>query len=99
MNKKDLKKEIDAASHYIYHLLPQPLSGVVSVDWRYIPGKTIGGDGFGYGWFDAEHFFVYLFDVAGNGVKAALHLATVMHSLHELEKKKDRALLHPKELF
>ena len=99
MNKKELKKEIEVASNYIQQFLPEPLSGIVSVDWRYIPGKTIGGDAFGYGWMDQDHFFVYLLDVAGNGVKAALHLSTIIHVLHELKRKKDSSLLHPKELF
>lgn len=99
MKKKELENEIEAAAKYIYKILPQPIQGIVSVDWRYIPSKTVGGDAFGYDWIDQDHFFVYLLDVAGNGVKAALHLSQITHVLFELRKKKDSSLLHPKALF
>ena len=36
------------------------------------PSTELGGDSFGYHWIDADHFAIYLLDVCGHGVGAAL---------------------------
>jgi hypothetical protein len=37
-----------------------------SVDWRYVPSAALGGDAFGYGFIDPDHFALYLLDVCGH---------------------------------
>ena len=41
----------------------------------------LGGDAFGYYWLDADHFVMYLLDVCGHGVKAALLSISAMNVL------------------
>ena len=45
------------------------------------PVAPLGGDSFGYHWLDDEHFVVYLLDVSGHGVGAALLSVSVLNVL------------------
>jgi sigma-B regulation protein RsbU (phosphoserine phosphatase) len=70
---KRLAAELAAAANYVQTLLPKPFSGeVLSTDWRFVPSRSLGGDSFGYHWMDDEHFVIYLLDVCGHGIGAAL---------------------------
>lgn len=74
-----LRKELSEAAAYVRSLLPEPLSGSITTSWRYIPSTQLGGDAFGYHWADDEHFVIYLLDVCGHGVGAALLSITIMN--------------------
>lgn len=76
-----LAEDMAQASQYVQSLLPAPLTGTPLTDWRFKPSATLGGDGFGYHWVDAEHFAVYLLDVCGHGVKAALLAVSALNVL------------------
>ena len=77
-----LKAELDEAERYIRSILPPPLSsGPVKTDWRLIPSTELGGDSFGYHWIDGDHFALYLLDVCGHGVGAALLSVTAINVL------------------
>ena len=52
-----------------------------AVDWRSSRRTELGGDSFGYHWIDAEHFALYLLDVCGHGVGAALLSVAVSNTL------------------
>jgi sigma-B regulation protein RsbU (phosphoserine phosphatase) len=68
-----LADDIATAASYVRSLLPPPQSGDgVRTDWRFIPSASLGGDAFGYHDLDPDHFAVYLLDVCGHGVGAAL---------------------------
>jgi sigma-B regulation protein RsbU (phosphoserine phosphatase) len=67
-----LLHEMAQASKYVLSLLPEPTDGGVRTRWRFEPSSDLGGDFFGYGWIDPDHFAVYLLDVSGHGVGAAL---------------------------
>ncbi|HIJ75809.1 MAG TPA: SpoIIE family protein phosphatase [Deltaproteobacteria bacterium] len=70
---KRLAAELAAAADYVKKLLPKPASGeVLSTDWRFVPSTSLGGDSFGYHWLDEDHFVIYLLDVCGHGIGAAL---------------------------
>jgi sigma-B regulation protein RsbU (phosphoserine phosphatase) len=64
--------ELNEASAYLRSLLPAPVSEPFAIDWRFIPSSELGGDSFGYRWIDDDHFALYLLDVCGHGVGAAL---------------------------
>lgn len=70
--QRRLKKELDEATHYVRSILPAPTSSPLQIEWIYQPSTELGGDAFGYHWVDSEHFAVYLLDVCGHGVGAAL---------------------------
>ena len=70
------------AAVYVKTILPAPIQeGPIRSDWGFIPSESLGGDAFGYNWLDADHFAVYLLDVSGHGVSAALLSATIMNVL------------------
>jgi serine phosphatase RsbU (regulator of sigma subunit) len=84
-----LERDLLKASHYVRSMLPEPLrDGRALADWSFQPSAQLGGDGFGYHWLDAQRFVVYLLDVSGHGVGAAMHAVSVLNVLRQ------RALPH-----
>jgi sigma-B regulation protein RsbU (phosphoserine phosphatase) len=67
-----LAQELHEAAAYVRSILPPPLTGEISACWKFIPSTSLGGDAFGYHWLDDNHFAIYLLDVCGHGVGAAL---------------------------
>ena len=80
-SQKHLAAELAEAAGYVKSLLPAPLQGEVTTDWRYIPSSQLGGDAFGYRWLDGDHFAIFLLDVCSHGVGAALLSISVMNLL------------------
>lgn len=77
-----LNKELLEAAEYVRSLLPNPLNeGNVKADWCFLPSAQLGGDAFGYHWLDNSHFALYLLDVCGHGVGAALLSISIMNVL------------------
>ena len=77
-----LNQELAEAADYVRTILPQPIAdGTISTDWRYVPSTSLGGDAFGYHQVDEDHFAIYLIDVSGHGVGAALLSVSVMNVL------------------
>ncbi len=80
-SQDSLARELTQAAKYVVSLLPQPLDGELQATWEFIPSSSLGGDSFGYHWIDDEHFMIYLLDVSGHGVGAALLSISVMNVL------------------
>ncbi|NIR17477.1 MAG: SpoIIE family protein phosphatase, partial [Desulfobacterales bacterium] len=77
-----LNAELSEAADYVKSLLPPPIvTGPVRADWRFVPSASLGGDSFGYHWLDEDHFAIYLVDVSGHGVGAALLSVSVINAL------------------
>ncbi len=77
-----LAAELNEAADYVRKLLPAPISrGPILTDWRFLPSASLGGDTFDYYWLDDDHFAMYLLDVCGHGVGAALLSVSVMNVL------------------
>lgn len=77
-----LNAELAEAAAYVRSLLPPFLNGpVIDTDWKFIPSTQLGGDAFGYHWLDETHFVIYLLDVCGHGVGAALHSISIVNLL------------------
>lgn len=77
-----LAAELALAADYVVSLLPRPISeGPVQTRWRYFPSTQLGGDCFGYHWIDQDHFAMYLLDVCGHGVGAALLSVSALNVL------------------
>lgn len=76
-----LAEELTKAAAYVRSLLPPPLTGSVETEWCFQPNEQLGGDAFGYHWIDAAHFAIYLLDVSGHGVGAALLSVSVLNTL------------------
>ena len=79
---RHLNSELDEAAKYVISMLPRPMNdGPIRTDWRFIPSASLGGDSFGYHRIGDENFAVYLIDVSGHGVGAALLSISVINVL------------------
>lgn len=76
-----LDAELQDAERYIMSILPAKRQAGPATDWLLVPSTELGGDSFGYHDIDADHLAIYLMDVCGHGVGAALLSVTVMNVL------------------
>ncbi|MBW4517069.1 MAG: SpoIIE family protein phosphatase [Timaviella obliquedivisa GSE-PSE-MK23-08B] len=79
--KQLLEAELTEAATYMRSLLPKPLQGSVSIDARFIPSRQLGGDCFDYFWLDPDYLVMYLLDVSGHGLGAALPSSLILNIL------------------
>ena len=80
--KQLLEMELAEAADYVRSLLPEPfISPKLAIDFRFLPSRRLGGDGFDYYWLDNDHLMLYLLDVAGHGLRAALPSLSVINLL------------------
>jgi phosphoserine phosphatase RsbU/P len=82
-SQRELAAELSAAVAYVHSLLPAPLTGDVTAEWRFVPSLMLGGDAFGYHFLDDARFAVYLLDVCGHGVGATLLATAVLGALRD----------------
>ena len=81
MSQKRLAAELAEAAVFVRSLLPAPLEGEVRAQWRFQPSAELGGDIFGYHWINPDRLAIYLLDVSGHGVGAALLSVSVFNVL------------------
>jgi phosphoserine phosphatase RsbU/P len=79
--KLRLEAEQAQAAAYVRSLLPKALEGKVTIDSYFQPSAQLGGDSFDFYWLDSEHLVIYLLDVSGHGVGAALLSVSVVNLL------------------
>lgn len=77
--QKRLASELAEAAAYVRSLLPAPLEDRLKVRWQFQPSAELGGDCFGYHWLDDGRLAIYLLDVSGHGVGAALLSVSVLN--------------------
>ena len=76
-----LRAELAEAAAYVVSLLPEPLRGAIRADWEYLPSTALGGDALGYHSLGTDRLAVYLLDVCGHGVGAALLAVSILDAL------------------
>lgn len=79
--QRHLAQELASAADYVRSLLPEPLRGGVATEWCFQPSEGLGGDAFGHHWLDADRLAIYLLDVCGHGVGAALLSVSALNTL------------------
>ncbi len=80
--KRLLEAELAEAAEYVSSILPEPLKHpCLTIDLRFLPSSQLGGDGFDYFWLDDDHLALYLLDVSGHGLRAALPALAVINLL------------------
>lgn len=75
-----LAADLRSAANYITSILPADVGGPLSVSSRYLPSQELAGDTFDHRWVDDDHLIVYLIDVSGHGIEAAL-LSVSVHNM------------------
>jgi len=76
-----MNAELSEAANYSRAVLPPKLTTPVFTDWVFISSSQLGGDSFGYHWLDDDTLSIYLLDVCGHGVGAALLSISVVNVL------------------
>ena len=73
----DMEKDLLYAQMIISKLLPDSIPRVkfLNIEYRYMPLEAIGGDFFSFFDIDTNNLGVFIGDVAGHGVSAALFLS------------------------
>ncbi|MBL1175736.1 PP2C family protein-serine/threonine phosphatase [Pantanalinema sp. GBBB05] len=79
--KRILECELAEAAEYVRSLLPLPLDRKIKIDTRFVPSRHLGGDCFDYYWLDPDYLAIYLLDVSGHGLGAALPSISVLNLL------------------
>lgn len=80
--KRLLEAELAEAAEYVSSILPKPLEHhCLKINSRFLPSSQLGGDGFDYFWLDDYHLAIYLLDVSGHGLRAALPALAVINLL------------------
>lgn len=79
-----LNQDLKAAAGIQRTLLPRklPATNHLQVAWKFIPCEQIGGDIFNIFPLDDDHIAMYMIDVSGHGVPAALITVSVSQALH-----------------
>ncbi len=77
-----LATELKDAAAYVRSLLPKRAHWAdIAIDWEFIPSLSLGGDSFSYQRLDDGRLAIFLIDVSGHGIEAALLSVTVMNLL------------------
>ena len=76
-----MQAELAEAATYSRAVLPEKFTSPISTDWVFISSSQLGGDSFGYHWLDDDTLSLYLLDVCGHGVGAALLSISVVNVL------------------
>ena len=79
--RQRLAEEVAGAAEYLRSLLPEKLTGSLASDYRLVASSHLGGDFLGHHWVDDGRLAIYLLDVTGHGVSAALLSISVYQSL------------------
>lgn len=80
-----LLSELEASVHTLRDMLPDKTKrwgGRLKIDWLYQPSVYIGGDFFNVLELTEQHIALYLLDVSGHGVSAALSAVSVASYLN-----------------
>jgi len=81
-SRRLLDRELSEAACYVRGLLPpRLLERRLSIDWSFIPSSNLGGDIFGYHRLPGGELALYLVDVSGHGIEAALLSVTIVNAL------------------
>ncbi|MBE9064637.1 SpoIIE family protein phosphatase [cf. Phormidesmis sp. LEGE 11477] len=80
-----LENELAEAATYVTSLLPrdtpEDAKSCISITSRFISSQELGGDCFDHYWLDPDYLVMYLLDVSGHGLGAALLSTSVLNVL------------------
>ncbi len=79
-----IEEDLAAAADIQKSLLPQKIDSIshLAFAWKFQPCDKIGGDIFNMAQLDDDHWGIYMLDVSGHGVPAAMVAVSVFQNLH-----------------
>lgn len=96
--KQALETELAEAADFVRSLLPQPINGTITTNYRFLPSKQLGGDCFDYYWLDPDSLVIYLLDVSGHGLGAALP-SVIVHNTLRSQSLSSVNFYHPEQVL
>jgi phosphoserine phosphatase RsbU/P len=81
IQRERLESEISEAAEYVRSLLPAPMNDRIIARSQFLPSRQLGGDCFDYLWLDSDFLAMYLLDVSGHGLGAALVSVSIQNIL------------------
>lgn len=93
-----LEVEFAEAAKYIRSLLPLPWNSEIAIDTCFLPSKELGGDCFDYYWLDSDYLMIYLLDVSGHGLAAALPSISIFNLLRT-QSLPNVSFYHPSQVL
>lgn len=83
--QRRLAAELRRAADYVRSLLPRRVWWKdLRTDWVFLPSLDLGGDAFGYSRLQNGDIMLYLLDVSGHGVEAALLSVSLLNQIQTL---------------
>jgi sigma-B regulation protein RsbU (phosphoserine phosphatase) len=82
-SERMINAQLADAAEYVRSQLPANLEGSIRTEWRYHPSSVLGGDALDFLWLDEDHLAIYVLDVVGHGVGAALLAISILHLLRQ----------------
>jgi sigma-B regulation protein RsbU (phosphoserine phosphatase) len=79
--KQVLETELAEAASYVRSILPAPMQSPLRIESLFLPSRQLGGDCFDYFWLNSGTLVLYLLDVAGHGLGAALPSVSILNLL------------------
>lgn len=79
--KQLLEAELHEAAAYVRSLLPAPQETPLKIDYYFLPSSQLGGDCFDFFWVGDRYLVIYILDVSGHGLGAALPSVSVLNLL------------------
>ena len=79
-----IEEDLAAAADIQKSLLPRKIDAIsrLAFAWKFQPCNKIGGDIFNMAQLDDDHWGIYMLDVSGHGVPAAMVAVSVFQNLH-----------------
>lgn len=96
--KQILEAELAEAAGYVQSLLPVPIQGNVTINAKFLPSRQLGGDFFDYYWIDDDTLVLYLLDVSGHGLSAALLSISIQNWLRSQSLPRE-VLIQPNQVL
>lgn len=96
--KQILEAELAEAAAYVKSLLPTSIKGNVTINAKFLPSRQLGGDCFDYYWIDDDTLILYLLDVSGHGISAALLSISIQNWLRS-QSLSPEVLIQPSQVL
>ncbi|MFN3680213.1 PP2C family protein-serine/threonine phosphatase [Thermosynechococcus sp.] len=101
--KQLLEAELHEAADYVRSLLPAPQEAPCKINYYFLPSSQLGGDCFDFFWVGDRYLVLYILDMSGHGLGAALPSVSVLNLLRSTTRGEQTSgrfdYLHPAQVL